>query len=193
MSIELSSFDIAVSGNYSGTYYYDANGLHLNGQLWMSDATNPYIEINPDDYIFKYDIVASAAVGNWFLVGWERYDANKTSRPNAATIYVINHSETAIELVKQRYKGTINLTTDGVNPCKYIKLRILNYWKNNIESTKEAVIHSISLLAIPKNAADKKRITRTGIYESEFFKEGFNNKVSNNKYGYVEGSYLYEI
>ena len=52
----------------------------------------------------------------------------------------------SIDVVKSRAEGTIDLSTDGVNPCAFIKLRILNKWTGSDSNTQgKATIHSLSL------------------------------------------------
>jgi len=78
-----------------------------------------------------------------FYIGWERYDINKTSRTNNATIYVISTKAAADY---QRVSGIVNLSTDGTNPCAFIRLRVLNKWSGSTSDTNgTAIIHSLSL------------------------------------------------
>ena len=108
-----------------------------------TSAGSDYITITPG--IYEYDYTISVNTGNQFYIGFERYDANKTSRSNAATVYTYSTKPTA-NIVKQRYKGTINLSTDGVNPIKYIALRILNGWSGTTSGVVgQATIHNFSL------------------------------------------------
>lgn len=126
----------------SGTFLQDKDGLHLDQQVWI---THTYIPINPTEKTYKYDITYSCDAGNQFYIGWERYDANKTSRSNNACVYVVARKP-SIDVVKSRAKGTIDLSTDGVNPCAFIKLRILNKWTGSDSNTQgKATIHSLSL------------------------------------------------
>lgn len=70
-------------------------------------------------------MILSIAAGNQFYVGFERYDVDKTSRSNQACVYVYTTKPSA-DVVYQRFFGTVNLATDGVNPTDTIKLRVLN-------------------------------------------------------------------
>ena len=126
----------------SGTFTQDKNGLHMNGNIWIY---HDYIPINPTGKTYKYDITYSCDAGNQFYIGWERYDANKTSRSNNACVYVVA-TKPSTDVVKNRVKGIISLSTDGVNPCAFIKLRILNKWTGSDSNTQgKATIHSLSL------------------------------------------------
>ena len=106
-------------------------------------AGSNYIEIVPG--VYEYDYTISVNAGNQFYIGFERYDANKTSRSNNACAYTWA-TKPSSDIVKTRYKGTINLTTDGTNPIKYIALRILNGWSGTTSGvTGKATIHNFSL------------------------------------------------
>ena len=128
--------------NSSGTFTQNKNGLNLNNKIWVY---HNYVPINPTGKTYKYDITYSCDAGNQFYIGWERYDANKTSRSNSACVYVIS-TKPSTDVVTNRVKGTVDLSTDGVNPCAFIKLRILNKWTGSASDTKgTAIIHSLSL------------------------------------------------
>lgn len=155
----------------SGTYLQNEDGLHLNQKIWV---THDYISINPIEKIYKFDIVYSCDAGNRLYVGWERYDASKTARNNNACVYAITAkpSENAIKI---RKRGIINLSTDGVNPCAFIKLRILNKWTNSdSDTTGQAIIHSLSLkeysddnILIPLNNTKQGIVNTTEIIEND--------------------------
>lgn len=126
----------------NGTFSQDSEGLHLDQYVWVS---HDYIPINPTNKTYKYDLICSIDAGNYFYIGWERYDANKTSRSNSACVYAVAVKPSS-DLKYQRYRGTINLSTDGVNPCAFIKLRILNKWTGSESDTQgKATIHYLSL------------------------------------------------
>ena len=60
-------------------------------------------------------------------------------------MYVVA-TKPSTDVVKNRVKGIISLSTDGVNPCAFIKLRILNKWTGSDSNTQgKATIHSLSL------------------------------------------------
>lgn len=124
----------------SGTFTQDKDGLHLDQYVWV---THDYIPIDPTNKTYKYDIIYSNDAGNLFYIGWERFDANKTSRSNSACVYVLAN---ATERNYYRIRGTVDLSTDTVNPCAFIKLRILNKWTgSNSETNGTATIHYLSL------------------------------------------------
>ena len=133
-------YDIEKTGSYTGTIIKDENGIHLNDYIWVN---HDFIPINPVNKTYKYDITFSNTDGNMFYIGWERYDANKTSRSNNACIYV-QGNKTARDYY--RIQGTVDLSTDGVNPCAFIRIRILNKWSGSTSDTEgKATIHSLSL------------------------------------------------
>lgn len=144
---------------YPGTFYQDEDGLHLNNKIWL---THDYISINPSGKTYKYEITYSADSGNMFDIGWERYDAQKTARDNNACIYVRASTEAASY---KTIRGTVDLSTDGVNPCAFIKLRILNKWTNSIDGNAgTATIHSLSLKEYPLSTnLVPLNITKTGV------------------------------
>lgn len=124
----------------TGNFYQDKDGLHLDQNVWV---THDYIPIDPSEKTYKYDIELSCDTGNLFYIGWERYDVDKTSRSNNACTYVYASST---ERNHYRIRGTVNLSTDGVNPCAFIKLRILNKWTgSDSETNGTAIIHYLSL------------------------------------------------
>lgn len=104
------------------TNYNEKGEMTFTGN---AHAGSNYIKINPTGHTYYYDIEVSIDADNQFYLGFHRYDANKTSRSNNACVYVINVKPTTA-LNHQRYFGTVNLATDGVNPTDTISLRILN-------------------------------------------------------------------
>lgn len=152
---------------------YSEDGIEFNGR---SSAGSDYIEINPSTNKYIYDYTISVSTGNQFYIGFERYDENKTTRSNQACVYTFWSKPTS-DIVKKRYTGVVNLATDGVNPCKYIRLRILNGWTGtDSSSTKLATIHNLSLREVPTSTTDKTKLYKTGIFESDLLLEG-NTKV----------------
>lgn len=132
-----------------------------------SSAGTDYLEITPG--IYEYDYTISVNTGNQFYIGFERYDADKTSRSNNACVYTYSTKPSA-DVVKQRYKGTVNLSTDGTNQLKYIALRILNGWSGTTNGvTGQATIHNFSLRL--QSAAVNPKVTKTGQLISDEFKE----------------------
>lgn len=111
----------------------------------VTNAGSEYFKVNPSGKTYYYDIIVSVSTGNQFYIGFQRYDAAKTARSNNATVYVVATKPTS-DVVYQRYKGTVDLSTDGVNPCDTISLRVLNNWTNSTsDTTGLATIHYLSL------------------------------------------------
>lgn len=133
-------YDLTKSGN--GTFSQDENGLYLDQDIWV---THNYIPINSTNKTYKYDIIYSCDAGNQFYIGWERYDADKTARSNNACVYAVG-TKPSENRIKYRVRGIVDLSNDGVNPCAFIKLRILNKWTGSDSDTNgTAIIHYLSL------------------------------------------------
>lgn len=160
-----------VNSSGTGTFTQNKNGLNLNNKIWVY---HDYVSINPTGKTYKYDITYSCDAGNQFYIGWQRYDANKTSRSNSACVYVIS-TKPSTDVVTNRVKGTVDLSTDGVNPCAFIKLRILNKWTGSDSNTQgKATIHSLSLkeysndnVLTPLNHTKQGTVNTTEIIESD--------------------------
>lgn len=132
-----------------------------------TSAGTKYIEITPGTYY--YDTTISVNTGNQFYIGFERYDANKTARENQACAYIYT-TKPSSNVVKQRYKGTVNLSTDGTNTLKYITLRILNGWSGTTSGvTGQATVHNLSLRLV--SDAQTPKIKRTGEFVVSELKE----------------------
>lgn len=152
------TYDLKTDFNENGEYIFTSNNI---------SAGSDYIEIEPG--IYEYDITISVNTGNQFYIGFHRYDANKTSRSNNACTYIISIKPTA-DIVKKRYKGTVNLSTDGTNPCKYISLRILNGWSGTTSGvTGQSTIHNLSLRK--QSNINSPSITKKGQLICDEFKE----------------------
>lgn len=199
MSVELTNFNVYnFSGN--GSFSIDSDGLHTVNKIFLKGE---YIPIRPDIYTFRYDIVVSFTAGNMYYVGFERYDKDKTSRSNDACVYFIA-SNPSHDIVRRRYRGTVDLSTDGVNPAAFIKLRVLNLWTNSTAETGTATIHSLSLLGVQVNEAIPKKINQNGRFISDRYREfertwstnGVDTqvgKVSIARNGYTDSTILYEF
>lgn len=151
-------------------------------------AGSDYIEINPTNKTYYYDMVLSINAGNQAYIGFHRYDAEKTARSNNATVYIYQ-TKPSTDIIKKRFTGTVNLSTDGVNPCKYISLRVLNGWSGTTSGvTGTLIIHRFSLREVqnmqyPKITEQSQLITeeldewndakfyQDGIIESNYFIE----------------------
>ena len=190
MSLELAHLDVfKYSG--AGSFTNDSDGLHMTDVCWCRN-NDGFISINPDGATFYYDVVCSITSGNQFYIGWERFDANKTARSNDACVYVVN-AKPSSNLVKQRYRGTVNLSTDGTNPCAFIRLRILNKWSGSDSGSEgTATIHSLSLISVQTTNVITRRGYKNGIFIADHFDEFALDKVSIQRYGNTYESTLYE-
>ena len=145
------------------------DGIYLNS--YVRYLTN-YLPILPESKKYIYDATVSVAAGNQFYIGIERYDADKTSRSNNACVYIVS-TKPSSDVTYKRYTGTVNLATDSVNPCRFIRLRILNAWTNtDSESTKIAIIHKLSLREMPSDTTDKTKLLNTGVFKTDLLLEG---------------------
>lgn len=159
-----SPYSIHISSSlFSNFNEYGEPQFTTNG----SSAGSNFIVITPG--IYEYDYTISVNTGNQFYIGFERYDADKTSRSNAACVYTYA-TKPSSDVVKQRYKGTVNLSTDGVNPIKYIALRILNGWSGTTSGvTGQATIHNFSLRLVTNTQNPK--LQKTGKFLLSELKE----------------------
>lgn len=170
-----------ISGNWNN---FSNEGMEFNSSI--NSAGTEYIEINPEGHEYIYDFTISISDGNQFYIGFERYDENKTARSNNACTYVY-YNKPGSDLVKRRYTGTVNLSTDGVNPCKYIRLRILNGWSgSDSDSTKLATVHRLSLREIPTSTDTKTKLLKQGVLKTDMLREGnTKTKIEKNLVTYV--------
>ena len=123
--------------------------FNSNGEvIFTANSTSmgsPYIPTNPVGTTYYYDMMLSVNTGNNFYLGFERYDKDFTPRSNNACKYVV-HVQPSADIVMQRYRGTVDLSTDGVNPCAYIAIRVLNGWSGTTSGvTGESTVHYLSL------------------------------------------------
>ena len=174
-------------------FVYYSNGSFWNNfsnegmEFQVGDSLKSgYIEINPEGHRYIYDFTISVSDGNQFYIGFERYDENKTARSNNACTYVYSNKPGS-DLVKRRYTGIVNLSTDGVNPCKYIRLRILNGWSgSDSDSTKLATVHRWSLREIPTSTDSKTKLLKQGVLKTDMLREGnTKTKIEKNLVTYV--------
>lgn len=158
------------SNNTTSWTQYSHDGIYFDAA--NQSVGSDYIEISPSGNKYVYDCTISVASGNQFYIGFERYDENKTARSNSACIYVFT-TKPSSDIVKQRYTGVVNLSTDGTNPCKYIRLRILNGWTGtDSSSTKIATVHQLSLREVPTSTDSKTRLLKTGVFQTDLLREG---------------------
>lgn len=146
--------------NTDGNYYFEGE---------MVSAGSEYIKVNPTGKTYYYDTSVSIEAGNQFYIGFHRYDANKTARSNNACVYIVA-TKPSTDLVRYRFRGTIDLLTDGVNPCDTISIRVLNGWSGSTSSsTKKATIHYLSLREV--NALETTSISKQGIAKTDMLLE----------------------
>lgn len=180
------------SGN--GTVEYFNEGTRITGSAWVNqyDINNTplnYIEIDPNA-TFRYDILYSnKTTGNLIYIGIERFDENKTTISNNATVYLVGNS-TVCE--NKRLVGTVNLATlNGTIPTKYIRLRILNQWTGSSATDAILEIKGLSLLQI-KNTTNN-NIQKTGIVSADNFRENNIQEAKIFKFEGIESNCFYEI
>ena len=147
---------------YNHGIYFDAAG---------TSSGSDYIEINPTENKYIYDTTISVSTGNMFYIGFEKYDANKTSTSNNSCTYVVNVKPSS-DIVKQRFTGVVNLSNSLSGPCKYIRLRILNGWSGSDSgSTNIATVHQLSLREVPTSTDSKTRLLKTGVFQTDLLRE----------------------
>lgn len=176
-----SNHTISCFSNYNnGELYFNTNS---------SSAGSNYIPISPSGKTYYYDFEISVNTGNQFYIGIERYDADKTSRSNNACVYPVAIKPTS-DLSHKRYYGTVNLSTDGVNPCAFIALRVLNGWSGTTSGvTGIATIHRLSLREV--TTIQKPKLLKTGVFQIDELNE--QQRASFYSNGIVETSELIEI
>lgn len=170
--------------NSNGEAYFDTNG---------TSAGTEYIPINPTGKTFYWDLIISVNAGNQFYIGFERYDKDFTPRSNNACVYVYATRPSA-DVVYQRYKGTVDLSTDGVNPCAFVTVRILNGWGGTTSGvTGTATIHYLSLRAVGTSTGFTPfKVYKTGIVQADTIIDK-NDKMSIEKVGVLNGTDFIEI
>ena len=170
--------------NHTNVYTNYTNGeIKLTGS---SSVSTPYIPISPSGKTYYYDLDVSVDANNQVYIGFERYDANKTARSNNATVYVMS-PKPSTALTHQRYRGTVNLSTDGVNPCAFITLRILNDWSG--AASRSMTVHKISLREVTTIQSPK--LYKTGIFTVDELNEHLKSSLYKN--GFVEATEFIEI
>lgn len=175
--------------NYgNGAPTYNENGLTLNSYIYL---ISDYVPINPTGKTYYYDVIASIAANNHFYIGFHRYDANKTNRSNNACVYIVDQNKNTDQNYV-RFKGTVDLSTDGVNPTAFIKLRILNAWTDSTHS-ETATIHYLSLKEVTTGETlFQPQAQKTGILKAADFSETNIANAQLSKNGLVLGGQFYE-
>ena len=186
--LELLAVPLTTSyGNRTNIYTnYNTNGeITLTGS---SSIGSDYIKINPTDKTYYYDFELSIDANNQIYLGFERFDAAKTSRSNSACMYAVAvKPSTAVS--HAHYHGTINIGTpfDANTPVDTIAVRILNDWSS--ANGRSMTVHKMSLREVSTlqntkinkqgqtiiteliEMNDKFRIQKNGIIETNEFLE----------------------
>ena len=173
-------------GNFQPFTNYNNGELYFNAN--STSAGSVYVPISPTGKTYYWDVDISVNTGNRFYIGFERYDADKTSRSNSACVYVVSIKPSS-DVVHQRYYGTVDLSTDGVNPCAFIRLRILNGWTGTASGvTGIAAVHRLSLREV--TTIQNPKIHKDGIFLVDELNE--HRKASFYKNGIVEATEFIE-
>lgn len=159
---------LGVASYSAGTAKFDENGASYTGKVWAPNGyiNSDYIEIKNTGYTYYYDITYSNSGGGMLDIGFERFDANKTSTSNSSCIYIVT---SAAEINNMRITGTVNLAKDvSGNDVKYIRIRVLTDWNNSsIDNSRTANIKYFSLKEVPNNDSIAYHIYSNGVYESD--------------------------
>ena len=162
-------------------------GYNENGEIYLSGPSSigsKFIPISPTGKIYYYDIEISADSDNVHYIGFERYDAIKTSTSNHSCVYPISSS---IAQDHVRYKGIIDLSTDlNGNPTAFIALRILNDWSNG--TTRKMTIHHLSLREV--TTLQNQKVNKNGILLTDEFRQY--SQASFYKNGFIEATNFIE-
>lgn len=159
----------------TGTVTTTVSSVSMTGKCFVRDSFNDgFIEIEPGTYY--YDIIYSNTSGNKLYIGWERFDANKTSTTNSSTFYVVNTTAATTNL---RVHGETSITQDsGGRTVKYIRFRVLNSWENTNGTS------SISFLSLRKKesttqtlSVEKKTIAKSDTFIEESGAHAYKNGI----------------
>lgn len=181
------------SHNYLTTPFtnYNSNG-EMTFTKTVTNAGSEYIKIYPAGSTYYYDMEVSIAAGNQFYVGFERYDANKTSRSNNACVYVLSIKPSS-DIVHQRYFGTVNLATDGTNPTDTIALRVLNNWSGSDSGgAGTGTVHYLSLREVSGTINAEPLIQKNGLIKTDTFRQWDDDEAHIYKNGFIAGNELIE-
>lgn len=163
---------------------HNADGSYTcSGYTWFH---GDYIPINPSGKTYYYDIEYSNVAGNNFYIGFERYDANKSTGSNQECQYVVHNTAGS---TRCRTTGTVDLSTANRNTAAYTKLRILNDWSNSGNTSYKGTIHYISLKEVATKTVSE--VTKTGVFEGDTFIENQDASISHT--GNVIGNQIIEI
>lgn len=166
---------------------------YVNGEIYlnsnMTSVGTGYIPVFPTGKTYYYDIDYSVNAGNQLYIQVERYDANKTTRTNQGAITILS-TKPSSDVSHKHIFGTVDLSTDTVNPCAFICLRILNGWYGTESGvTGISTIHNISIKEV--SSFQNPKVHKNGILLLDELKEY--QKASFYKNGYIEASTFIEM
>ena len=175
-------------GNRTNIYTnYDANGeITLTGS---SSIGSNYIKINPTGSTYYYDFEVSIDANNQVYIGFERFDAAKTSRSNSACVYAIA-PKPSTTLSHAHYHGTVNIGAafDANTPVDTIAVRILNDWSS--ANGRPMTVHKMSLREV--STLQNTKINKQGkVITTELIE--MNDKFRVHKNGIIETNEIIEL
>ena len=174
-------------GNRTNIYTnYNANGeITLTGG---SSIGSNYIKIYPTGSTYYYDFEVSIDANNQVYIGFERFDAAKTSRSNSACVYAIA-PKPSTALSHAHYHGTVNIGTafDANTPVDTIAVRILNDWSG--ANGRSMTVHKISLREV--STLQNTKINKYGQVNTTELIE-MNDKFRVHKNGIIETNEIVE-
>ena len=174
----------------SGTFSETEDGLVVTNQIWVFPTDtlgSNFIPVSPSGKTYYYDVTYSNVADNYFLIGIESFDVNKTNTLNNSCRYILTTSAAADHT---RKFGTIDISKDGNgNPTSYIRIRILNSW-DGANSANTATIHFLSLREVTT-------LGKTSVYKNgQLTADSFRNTTDGAhiyKNGVVGSTEFYEI
>lgn len=171
--------------DYTVTYNDD-------GSYTITGYKSAYSNLIPIDSskTFYYDVeYSNLNAGNYFLIGFERYNIDRQTVINQGCQYVTTTKNAELHT---RKVGTITFPAINENPAAFTRLRILNHWSGSTSDSpndSEAIIHYISLKEV--SAPTQNQINKQGQIKSDLFIEAESATVS--KYGNITANQLIEI
>lgn len=177
--------DCVITNSYSSK---NANNpkAWTNGELYFSgafvSAGSTYIKIKNTGYTYYFDCEVTVSSNNRFYIGFEKYDANKTSTANQSCVYTVSLGNTAV--TRQHYSSIVNLATDSNgNATDTICLRILSGWSGSSDAANSsATVHSVTLREVPTSSLATMNFSKNGQIDVDFFNEQDNAHLYNDSY-----------
>lgn len=168
-----------------GTVVWDGKDIILKGYTWATCGGK--IEID-STATFYFDIIFSNEAGSLLYIGFEKYDEQSTPTSNDSCTYIYSSSNEAVD---KHIHGAVNLSKDALGSnTKYIKLRILNSWNDNTNTTSVSKISSIILREVHGSFVTPK-ISPSGDITADTFFEYKDAKIY--KTSLIEADTFYEI